>query len=78
RGSPDHVAAGHSDQGSHVPVPRPQPHHPVITFIMTGGCQMDILAAVFRVGKAAIHPKAEKISLTRNKTAMCIVLLLNQ
>ena len=39
---------------------------------------MDILAAVFRVGKAAIHPKAEKISLTRNKTAMCIVLFLNQ
>ena len=37
---------------------------------------MDILAAVFCVGKAAIHRKAEKISL--NKTAMCIVLLLNQ
>lgn len=39
---------------------------------------MDILAAVFCVGKAAIHRKAEKISLTRNKTAMYIVLLMNQ
>lgn len=39
---------------------------------------MDILAAAFCVGKAAVPQKAEKISLTRNKTAMCIVLLLNQ
>ena len=45
---------------------------------MTGGCQMDILTAVFCVGKAAIYRKAEEISLTRNKTAMYIVLLLNQ